>query len=76
MLDGKWAYDNLQAQVDYGFRATARRGVSRQGHYTALFRQDSPQVLLSRVLMWGTPRVGGSAAIPLDFDGIIVGAPR
>jgi len=75
VTDGLWARDNLQAQVDFGYRAT---------HVTALAGKAITERLYDaapeRSYFWGCSTGGRQALVeaqrfPWDFDGIIAGAP-
>jgi feruloyl esterase len=74
-LDGKWAYDNLQAQVDYGFRAThvaVLAGKAITEHYYGKPPFKSYYLGCS---CGGRQGLVEAQQFPWDFDGIIVGAP-
>lgn len=73
--DGLWSLNNLQAKLDWGFRAThvvALAGKAISEHYY----QGTPK----KSYFWGCS-TGGRQALqeaqrfPWDFDGIIAGAP-
>lgn len=73
--DAEWAYNNLQAEVDYGFRAThvtALAGKAITGHYYGNAPTRSYFIGCS-----GGGRQGLVEAqrFPWDFDGIVAGAP-
>jgi hypothetical protein len=72
---GLWAVNNLQAQVDFGYRAA---------HVTALAGKAITERFYQRVpsysYFWGASTGGRQALVeaqrfPWDFDGIISGAP-
>jgi feruloyl esterase len=74
-LDGKWAYNNLQAQVDYGFRAThvaVLAGKAITEHYYGKVPSKSYYLGCS---CGGRQGLVEAQQFPWDFDGIIVGAP-
>jgi Tannase and feruloyl esterase len=74
-LDGKWAYDNLQAQVDYGFRAThvaVLAGKAITEHYYGKAPFKSYYLGCS---CGGRQGLVEAQQFPWDFDGIVVGAP-
>ena len=74
-LDGKWAYNNLQAQVDYGFRAThvaVLAGKAITEHYYGKAPSKSFYLGCS---CGGRQGLVEAQQFPWDFDGIIVGAP-
>ncbi|MBI4165018.1 MAG: tannase/feruloyl esterase family alpha/beta hydrolase, partial [Acidobacteria bacterium] len=72
MGDGKWAYNNLQAQIDYAFRAThvaALAGKAITEHYYGKAPRKS--------YFWGCSGGGRQGMVeaqkfPWDFDGIVV----
>jgi hypothetical protein len=75
MLDGKWAYNNLQAQIDYGFRSThvaALGGKAITEHYFGTAPVNSYYLGCS---CGGRQGLVEAQQFPWDFDGIIVGAP-
>jgi Tannase and feruloyl esterase len=74
-LDGKWAYNNLQAQIDYGFRAThvtvlAGKTVTEHYYNKAPFKS-----YFLGCSCGGRQGLVEAQQFPWDFDGIIVGAP-
>jgi hypothetical protein len=74
-LDGKWAYNNLQAQVDYGFRAThvavlAGKAITEHYYGNAPFKS-----YYLGCSCGGRQGLVEAQQFPWDFDGIIVGAP-
>jgi len=71
----EWAYDNLQAEVDYGFRATHVTTLAGKA-ITERFYQSTP----ARSYFMGCSTGGRQALVeaqrfPWDFDGIVAGAP-
>ena len=74
-LDGKWAYNNLQAQVDYGFRAThvaVLAGKAITEHY---YDKASVKSYYLGCSCGGRQGLVEAQQFPWDFDGIVVGAP-
>jgi hypothetical protein len=72
---GRWALNNLQAEVDFGYRAA---------HVTALAGKAIVERFYERAprhaYFWGSSTGGRQALVeaerfPWDFDGIISGAP-
>jgi feruloyl esterase len=75
MLDGKWAYNNLQAEADFAFRATHVAALSGKA-LTRAFYSNAP----SRSYYLGCSTGGRQGMVeaqrfPFDFDGIVAGAP-
>jgi hypothetical protein len=73
--DGKWAYNNLQAEVDYGFRSTHVAALAGKS-ITRTYYGRAP----SKSYFQGGSTGGRQALIlaqdfPYDFDGIIGGVP-
>jgi hypothetical protein len=74
-LDGKWAYNDLEAEIDFGYRAThvtAKAGKA----ITEAFYDRAPQ----RSYFMGCSTGGRQGLVeaqrfPYDFDGIVAGAP-
>lgn len=73
--DGLWAYGNLEARVDFGFRATHRTAVAGKA-VTEHFYGNAPRYSYFMGCSTGG-RQGLVAAqrFPHDFDGVIAGAP-
>lgn len=72
---GLWAYDNLQAKVDWGYRATHVTALAGKA-ITAQFYGKPPQ----KSYFMGCSTGGRQGMVeaqrfPWDFDGIIAGAP-
>src|SRR5262249_32867467 len=74
-LDGLWAYDNLQAQVDFGYRAVHVVAVAGK----AITERFYGETLRHAYFLGGS--TGGRQALveaqrfPWDFDGIIAISP-
>jgi feruloyl esterase len=73
--DGLWASDNLQATVDWGYRAT--HVVALAGKAIARKFYDKPLVhaYFSGCSTGGRQALQEAQRFPWDFDGIIAGAP-
>ena len=74
-LDGKWAYNNPQAQIDFGYRST---------HVTALVGKAITERFYGRApdhsyfhgcSTGGRQGLMEAQRFPWDFDGVIAGAP-
>lgn len=73
--DGLWAHENLDAKVDFAYRATHRSALAGK-RLTEHFYNDAPE--LSYYMGCSTGGRQGLVAaqrFPWDFDAIIVGAP-
>jgi feruloyl esterase len=75
MTDSLWAYNNLQAEVDFGFRATHVAAVIGKAiterHYTAAPRYSYYEGCSTG----GRQGIVAAQRYPADFDGIVAGAP-
>lgn len=74
-LDAKWAYNDIQAEIDFGYRATHVVTVAGKA-ITETFYGDAPQ----RSYFMGCSTGGRQGLVeaqrfPYDFDGIVAGAP-
>ena len=74
-VDGKWAYNNLQAQVDYAFRAAHVAALAGKA-ITERYYAQAPR----KAYFWGCSGGGREGMVeaqqfPSDFDGIAVVAP-
>jgi hypothetical protein len=73
--DGLWAYNNLQAEVDFGYRAAHVAALVGKA-ITARYYSRGP----NRSYFMGCSQGGRQGMVeaqrfPWDFDGIVVGAP-
>lgn len=74
-LDGKWAYNNLQAEFDFGIRAThvnAVAGTAITEHY---YGKAPARSFYNGCSTGGRQGMVEAQRFPYDFDGIIAGAP-
>lgn len=70
-----WAHDNLEAQLDFGYLAVHRTAEVAKALIRAYYRAE-----IERCYFIGCSRGGGQAMMeaqryPMDFDGIVAGAP-
>jgi hypothetical protein len=75
MYDGKWAYNNLQAQIDFAYRATHVAALAGKA-ITERYYAQAPR----KAYFWGCSGGGRQGLVeaqrfPSDFDGIAVVAP-
>ena len=73
--DGLWAFNNLEAQVDYGLRAAHVAALAGKAITERFYSRAA-----SRSYFWGCSDGGRQAMVeaqqfPTDFDGIVAGAP-
>ena len=74
-LDGKWAYNNLQAEVDFGFRATHVTTVVGKVITAALYGKAPTRSYFTGCSTGGRQGMLEAQRFPYDFDGIVSGAP-
>jgi hypothetical protein len=73
--DGLWAYNNLQAEVDFGYRAahvTALAGKAISEHF---YERAPARSYFCGCSTGGREGLMEAQRFPSDFDGIIAGAP-
>jgi hypothetical protein len=73
--DGQWAYNNLQAKIDYAYRAThvvALAGKALAAHY---YRRAPGRSYFTGCSNGGRQGMIEAQRFPWDFDGIVAGAP-
>jgi hypothetical protein len=72
---GQWAYNNLQAQIDFGFRGahvTALAGKAITEHY---YGKAPAKSYFQGCSSGGQQALSEAQRFPWDFDGILAGAP-
>ena len=75
VFDGLWGYGNLQAKVDWGYRAPHVTAVAGKA-ITALFYHQAPKKsYFMGCSTGGRQGLQEAQRFPWDFDGIIAGAP-
>lgn len=75
ILDGKWAFENLQAQVDYGIRATHVMAVAGKAVAERYYGRPATRAYFLGCSCGGRQGLVEAQRFPWDFDGIVVGAP-
>jgi hypothetical protein len=71
--DGLWAYHNLSAQVDFGFRATHRATVAGKAITAAFYESPLRHAYFMGCSTGGRQAMVEAQSFPTDFDGIISG---
>jgi len=70
-----WAFNNLQAQVDYGFRATHVTALAGKAIVAAFYKRAPVKSLMLGCSTGGYQGIVESQLFPWDFDGIVAIAP-
>jgi pimeloyl-ACP methyl ester carboxylesterase len=73
--DGLWAYRNLDARVDFGYRATHRATVAGKAVTAAFYGRIPTRAYFMGCSTGGRQGLLAAQRFPNDFDGIIAGAP-
>lgn len=71
--DGLWAYRNLAAKVDFGFRATHRTAVAGKAITEAFYHEPPRHSYFMGCSTGGRQALVSAQRFPRDFDGIIAG---
>jgi len=74
-LDAKWAYNDLQAEIDFGFRSTHVVAVAGKVITEEFYGVPPSRAYLSGCSTGGRQGMVEAQLFPHDFDGIIAGAP-
>jgi Tannase and feruloyl esterase len=73
--DGLWAYANLQAEVDWGFRATHVTALTGKAITERFYKRAPGKSYFVGCSTGGRQGMVEAQRFPWDFDGIIAGAP-
>jgi hypothetical protein len=73
--DAKWAYNNLQAQIDWGYRAAHVTAIAGKAITEAYYSRAPARSYFLGCSTGGREGMVESQRFPWDFDGIAVGAP-
>lgn len=73
--DGLWAWRNLEARVDFAFRATHRATVAGKALVAAYYGARPAKSYFMGCSTGGRQGLVAAQRFPTDFDGIIAGAP-
>jgi hypothetical protein len=71
----KWAKDNRQAEIDFGYRATHVLSVAAKAIINAYYGQAPRRSYFRGCSTGGRQAMLAAQRFPHDFDGIIAGAP-
>lgn len=74
-LDAKWAYNNLQGEVDFAFRATHVSAVAGKAITEHYYGKAPTRSLFMGCSTGGRQGLVAAQRFPYDFDGIVAGAP-
>ena len=75
VYDGKWAYNNREAEIDFGYRATHVTAVAGKAIATAFYSRPPQSAYYHGCSTGGRQGLVSAQRFPADFDGIIAGAP-
>jgi hypothetical protein len=73
--DGLWAWQDLSAKVDFGYRATHRAALAGKAIAAAYYGQQPSHSYFMGCSTGGRQGLVSAQRFPNDFDGIIAGAP-
>src|SRR5262245_11301982 len=73
--DGKWAYNNLQAEIDWSFSATHVVALAGKAVTEQFYRRKPERSYFHGCSTGGRQGTIEAQRFPGDFDGIIAGAP-
>ena len=75
VLDGRWAHDNRQAEVDWGHRAVHVTAATAKQLIAAYYGRPQAKSYFAGCSTGGRQANMAASRYPEDFDGIISGAP-
>ena len=73
--DGLWAYSNLQAEIDWGYRATHVTALAGKVITERFYKKAPDKSYFMGCSTGGRQGMVEAQRFPWDFDGIIAGAP-
>jgi Tannase and feruloyl esterase len=74
-MDDKWAYNNLQAKIDFGFRATHVVALAGKAITERYYGQTPARSYFMGCSTGGRQGLVEAQRFPRDFNGIVAGAP-
>ena len=74
-LDAQWAYDNLQAEIDFAYRATHVVTLAGKAITERFFGQGPHRAYFLGCSTGGRQGMVEAQRFPWDYDGIVSGAP-
>jgi hypothetical protein len=72
---GKWAYNNLQAQIDFGYRGAHVAALAGKAITEYYYRRAPSHSYFHGCSSGGQQALSEAQRYPEDFDGLIAGAP-
>lgn len=75
VFDAKWAYQNLQAEIDFAFRATHVTALAAKALTQAFYASAPRYSYFMGCSQGGRQAMKSAQDFAADFDGIIAGAP-
>jgi len=76
MYDDLWAIDNVQGDIDYGFRSTHVAAITGKAVTTYFYSRAPAHAYFIGASQGGRQGLVEAQRFPLDFDGIVAGEPR
>lgn len=73
--DGLWAYNNLQAELDFGYRAAHVTALAGKAISGSFYKRAPDESYFCGCSTGGREGMMEAQRFPWDFDGIIAGAP-
>ncbi len=73
--DGKWAFNNLQGKIDFGYRATHVTALAGRAIATRFYSRAPQRSYFVGCSTGGRQALVSAQRFPNDFDGIVGGAP-
>jgi hypothetical protein len=74
-IDAKWAYNDIQAEIDFGYRATHVVTVAGKAITEAFYDNAPKRSYFMGCSTGGRQGLVEAQRFPYDFDGIVAGAP-